>query len=158
TRRRVPRAELTSLSNSELPTTNDQSPMAADDSAADGSSTMDRVIARYGRARLLSFDRDPITRGPTVEVAHEALLREWGRLRAWLGARGADGRMRRLLAGAAAEWSVAEHDPSYLLSGARLAQFVGWAGQSAVALTQEERSYLDASTVEHDRQERAERE
>lgn len=31
--------------------------------------------------RLLTFDRDPMTRGPTVEVAHEALLREWGRLR-----------------------------------------------------------------------------
>ena len=32
-------------------------------------------------ASPLTFDRDPITRGPTVEVAHEALVRNWPRLR-----------------------------------------------------------------------------
>ncbi|RPH60055.1 MAG: serine/threonine protein kinase, partial [Chloroflexi bacterium] len=35
------------------------------------------VIELFGRARLLSFDRDSSTRNPTVEVAHEALIREW---------------------------------------------------------------------------------
>ncbi len=30
------------------------------------------VLQRFGGARLLTFDRDPVTRGPTVEVAHEA--------------------------------------------------------------------------------------
>ena len=43
-----------------------------------------RVIDGYGAARLLTFDRDPVTREPTVEVAHEALIREWPRLRSWL--------------------------------------------------------------------------
>ena len=38
----------------------------------------DRPVRRH---RLLSFDRDPATRGPTVEVAHEALLGSWERLR-----------------------------------------------------------------------------
>ncbi len=33
------------------------------------------LITEYGRYRLLTFDHDPVTRGPTVEVAHEALLR-----------------------------------------------------------------------------------
>src|SRR5262249_18336406 len=122
TRRRVPRAELASLSNSQPPTTNDEQPLSADSFTPDRSPPTEVVTARYGRARLLSFDRDPITRAPTVEVAHEALLREWGRLRAWLEASRADVRMQRLLAGAATEWSAAEHDPSYLLSGARLAQ------------------------------------
>ena len=36
----------------------------------------------FGTSRLLSFDRDPRTGTPTVEVAHEALLREWARLAA----------------------------------------------------------------------------
>ena len=47
---------------------------------------MDHIIDTYGRYRLLTFDRDPATRSPTVEVAHEALLSEWGRLRQWLAA------------------------------------------------------------------------
>src|SRR5262245_63987631 len=122
--------------------------MSADESAADGSSAMDSVIARYGRARLLSFDRDPISRGPTVEVAHEALLREWGRLRAWLDASRADVRLQRQLAVAASEWAAQGRESSYLLSGARLAQFAGWATQTDVALTTDERAFLDASQAE----------
>ena len=82
---------------------------------------MDEVIDTYGRTRLLTFDRDAATRTPTVEVAHEALLREWGRLRAWLDASRADVLMQRLLAAAVGEWSAAGRDPSYLLSGGRLA-------------------------------------
>ena len=35
------------------------------------------VIDRFGRYRLLTFDRDDATRSPTVEVAHEALIRRW---------------------------------------------------------------------------------
>ena len=47
----------------------------------DGAAT---VLDVYGRHRLLSFDRDPVTRGPTVEIAHEALIGEWERLRRWI--------------------------------------------------------------------------
>lgn len=42
------------------------------------------VIDRFVAARLQTLDRDPVTREPTVEVAHEALLREWPRLVRWL--------------------------------------------------------------------------
>jgi hypothetical protein len=42
------------------------------------------AIDAYGGDRLLSFDRDPLLRSPTVEIAHDALLREWRRLRRWL--------------------------------------------------------------------------
>ena len=37
------------------------------------------VLDLCGSHRLLSFDRDPVTADPTVEVAHEALIREWDR-------------------------------------------------------------------------------
>src|SRR4029450_10613545 len=37
-------------------------------------SAMASALGAYGRHRLLTFDRDPSTREPTVEVAHEALL------------------------------------------------------------------------------------
>ena len=58
---------------------------------------MQIVIDQFVRYRLLTFDRDPVTRGPTVEVAHEALLREWGRLPEWLEASRGD--IRRRVAG-----------------------------------------------------------
>ena len=101
----------------------------------DASSKMQEAIKIYGRHRLLTFDRDPLTRGPTIEVAHEALLREWGRLRGWLEESRGDVRLQRLLAAAAGEWEAVGREPSYLLQGARLAQFEGWAAGSQVALT-----------------------
>ncbi|MBI1880098.1 MAG: hypothetical protein HYR94_18075, partial [Chloroflexi bacterium] len=103
------------------------------------------VIDLFGKHRLLTFDRDPITRGPTVEVAHEALLREWGRLREWLDASRADIRLQRLLASAAAEWIEANQDEGFLLRRARLDQFAGWAASTQLALTQDERAFLEAS-------------
>ena len=43
-----------------------------------------QVIEAWAQSRLLTLDHHPETREPTVEVAHEALLREWPRLRGWL--------------------------------------------------------------------------
>ena len=45
---------------------------------------IDIVVDTFGRHRLLTFDREPSTREPTVEIAHEALLSAWGRLRTWI--------------------------------------------------------------------------
>jgi WD40 repeat protein/DNA-binding CsgD family transcriptional regulator len=124
TRRRVLESELLALGDAEA---------------------MQSAVDAFDRARLLSFDRDPRTRGPTVEVAHEALLREWTRLRNWLDESRADVRTQRLLASASAEWSGANCDPSYLLHGSRLAQVSAWAEGTDVALTADERAYLAAS-------------
>ena len=146
TRRRVLRAELISLTPQP----------AGGEGVRLLSGVMDAVIERFGKARLLSFDRDPTTRGPTVEVAHEALLREWKRLREWLDASRADVRLLRLLAAAAAEWVNAERDASFLLQGARLAQFEGWAAGTQLAFTQDERAFLDASLAERQAREAAE--
>ena len=59
------------------------------------SDALDEVIERYGQYRLLTFDRDPVTRGPTVEVAHEALIRTWERLREWIADSREDLRIQR---------------------------------------------------------------
>src|SRR5262249_37683439 len=106
--------------------------------------------------RLLAFDRDPITREPSVEVAHEALLRAWDRLRVWLDAGRADIRAQRQLAVATTEWIAAARDPSYLLAGAPLGQVGSWAAQTELALTHDEQAFLEASSAERARQEVAE--
>ena len=106
---------------------------------------MGAVIEVFGRHRLLSFDRDPDTRGPTVEVAHEALLREWGRLRGWIDAAREDVIMHRRLAAEAEEWERSSREPSFLLRGSRLDQFEGWLEGSALALSGDERQYIEES-------------
>jgi WD40 repeat protein/serine/threonine protein kinase/DNA-binding XRE family transcriptional regulator len=111
------------------------------------------VIESFGKHRLLTFDRDPLTRGSTVEVAHEALLREWPRLREWLNESRADVRLQRQLAHAAHEWQNANRDVSFLLMGARLEQFEGWAASTSMALTQDEGTFLEASIAERQKRE-----
>ncbi len=118
---------------------------------------MDAAIDAFGSHRLLSFDRDPNSRAPTVEVAHEALLREWGRLRGWIDASREDMIAHRHLVAEAAEWERSGRDPSFLLRGSRLVQFEGWVDTTAMALSAEERSFVHES-VEAREIERAEEE
>lgn len=114
------------------------------------------VLDTFGKYRLLSFDSDPQSREPTVEVAHEALIRQWGRLRDWLNESRQDIRNQRLLASAAQEWLDSHHDSSFLLRGARLVQFEEWQKDLHLALTQSELEYLMASIAERTKQEEAE--
>ena len=115
------------------------------------------VIEHYGKARLLTFDRDPISRGATVEVAHEALLREWADLREWLAESRNDIRLQRQLSNAATEWLNTNNDKSFLLTGTRLEQFENWAANTTVAITQNDRAFLDAGIRERDRLDAEER-
>jgi WD40 repeat protein/DNA-binding SARP family transcriptional activator len=157
TRRRVLRSELEALHPARLATPGENSAGASALSGIDPG-TMAQVIDRFGKARLLSFDLDPLTRTPTVEITHEALLGEWPRLRAWLDDGRADVRTQRALAGAAAEWVNAGRDSSFLLHGVRLSQFESWSGETSLALTGQERAYLDASLEQRQAQRKAEEE
>ncbi|MGD2076853.1 MAG: LuxR C-terminal-related transcriptional regulator, partial [Chloroflexota bacterium] len=114
-------------------------------SAAADPDGLDEIIDTFAAYRLLSLNHHPATRQPTVEVAHEAILREWGRLRGWLEESQADLALHRQLIRATAEWLEAEHDWSFLLRGSRLSQFEAWAVGSQIALTGQEQAFLDAS-------------
>jgi DNA-binding SARP family transcriptional activator len=106
---------------------------------------IDNVIDTFGRHRLLTFDREPATREPTVEIAHEALLSAWGRLRTWIDGAREDLRQERGLARAAAEWRGSGGDKSFLVRGARLEQLETWAGATDLAIGRPERAYLKAT-------------
>ncbi|MBE2183495.1 MAG: protein kinase [Anaerolineae bacterium] len=136
TRRRTPLAELIEL---------------------DAEGRMEDVINAYANYRLLTLDHDLVTRGSTAEIAHEAVIREWARLREWLLHSREDIRIQHRLAQTAAEWN-AEGDVSFLASGSRLTQFEVWAAETTLALTSEERSFLDASFAERGRRDRLEQE
>jgi basic membrane lipoprotein Med (substrate-binding protein (PBP1-ABC) superfamily)/DNA-binding SARP family transcriptional activator len=103
------------------------------------------AIEAFARHRLLTLDRDPATGVPTIEVAHDALLREWKRLREWLDDARADLRLHRGFAAAVDEWLDAGRDDDYLLSGGRLAEYERWAASTTLRLTKTERAFLDAA-------------
>jgi WD40 repeat protein/DNA-binding XRE family transcriptional regulator len=154
TRRRVLMSELISVAEAGA--------KREDGEAKQGDGALHRVLDLFGRYRMLTFDRNPLTREPTVEVAHEALLRSWGRLRDWLDESRESLHVQRRLMTSAAEWQASGKQPSYLASGSRLAQFEGLATHAAdsggVALTVEERAYLAASQEDERRQEKKEQE
>jgi WD40 repeat protein/DNA-binding SARP family transcriptional activator len=112
---------------------------------------MASVIDRFARYRMLLLDRDPETRGPTVELAHEALLRAWPRLRAWVDAARDDLRRQRQLAAATSQWLDGGRDPSFLLTGSRLGRADEWAAATEVLLGPREREYLAASVAQRQR-------
>lgn len=101
------------------------------------------VLTGFTSERLLLADRDPVTRGPTVEVAHEALLREWPRLRGWIESQREGLILGRRFRAAMGEWTESGRDDGYLLTGSRLAPFAAWAETSA--LSSEERAFFEAA-------------
>lgn len=109
-----------------------------------------RALDAFGSARLLAFDRDAVTREPTVEVAHEALIREWHRLRGWLDEDRDGLRVQRAVSEAADRWEASGRDPGDLLRGGRLAAAADYA--DAGELTEAEHSLVDASIDARDRE------
>ena len=132
TRRRVARSELLDITSD--------------------SETMSDIIDAYAGSRLLSLDIDPASRKPTVEVAHEAILGQWERLRNWINQNREGIKMQQQLSRMAGEWENADRDPGYLARGLRLDHMLDWAEHNKLPLTDREQAFLDASL--HDRQQR----
>jgi WD40 repeat protein/serine/threonine protein kinase/DNA-binding XRE family transcriptional regulator len=153
TRQRVRLAELPRLTD-----TSAEAVAGVLDAEQQPDASVRAVVEHFSRHRLLTLDRDPLTREPTVEVAHEALLRKWGRLRAWLDEARDDLRVQRRLGQAAAEWAAGNGDGAFLATGARLAQFAALADAGRIALNSDERAYITASLAEQARREHAEQE
>jgi WD40 repeat protein/serine/threonine protein kinase len=106
---------------------------------------MDAVIDTYAAYRLLSLDHDPATRQPTVQLAHEAILREWERLRSWIDESREDLLQQQRLSLLAQEWRTAGRDEGYLLREARLEQLSAWAATTRLKLAPDEAAFLQAS-------------
>ena len=106
------------------------------------------VVDALADARLLTLD------DATVELAHEALIREWPRLRAWIDDEREAFAIRRHLTGAAAAWEQLGRDPSELYSGPRLVALLDWL-KTEPTLSASERDFADASRAESERVERS---
>ena len=103
--------------------------------------TATALVALTG-SRLVTVDEK------TVEVAHEALLREWPRLRAWLEEDAEGRRLHQHLTQSARDWRTANRDPGELYRGARLASIIDWAGHHERELSELERDFLAESSAQ----------
>ena len=96
------------------------------------------VLDELADSRLLTVSEGE------VEVAHEALLREWPRLRGWLEEDAEGRRLHRHLRSAAREWDAGGRDRGELYRGARLAAALTGRPTTSPSSTPRERAFLDA--------------
>ncbi|HSB86345.1 MAG TPA: protein kinase [Ilumatobacteraceae bacterium] len=144
---------LVSLDDDSAPTR--RRTLAAELEELDQRGRVQRVLDTFGRHRLLSFDRDPVTRGPTVEISHEALLAEWATLRDWIESARDDLRTHRHLAVEMNAWLAAGKSADYLLRGGRLDSIVAWSQTTTMGLRPPEHEFLDASLALRTEEQRA---
>ncbi|MFI2210058.1 hypothetical protein [Streptomyces sp. NPDC020141] len=102
-----------------------------------------RVLERLVRARLLTVDDS------AVDLAHEALITGWPRLRGWIGEDRELLRIHRRLTDAARMWSELGRDPGALYRGAQLESAREAFHVKHDGLTPLERDFLDASLSAH---------
>jgi ABC-type branched-subunit amino acid transport system ATPase component len=98
-----------------------------------------RVLSVLTESRLVTVSEE------AVEVAHEALLREWPRLRAWLEDDAEGRRLHRHLIQATKDWEESARDSAELYRGPRLAAALEWAGEHPTELNDLERRFLAES-------------
>ncbi len=98
-----------------------------------------RVLAALTGARLLTISEG------VVEVSHEALLREWPRLREWLEEDRQGQRLHQDLIERSRQWNERGRDPGDLYRGVRLASALEWAAAHEQELNETERQFLSAS-------------
>jgi hypothetical protein len=111
---------------------------------ANAGEDFEEVLDRLVDARLLTTGRDEAG-VEIVDVSHEALVRGWPRLRAWIDADRQDLVVHRRLTDTASEWARLGRDTSVQYRGARLAAADEWATGHADDLNQLERDFLAAS-------------
>jgi WD40 repeat protein len=94
-----------------------------------------------------------------VEVAHEALIRHWGRLRLWLNEDREALRLREGIIDAAKQWETSKRDESLLIHrSGRLNDAVSLSKDSRYGLTDVEQAYLkECVTYQKKEQNRRER-
>ena len=100
-----------------------------------------RLVEQLVDARLVSVD------GDNVQIAHEALVRVWPRLRDWLDDDVDGQRIFRHLAGAADAWDGMGRPESELYRGARLGRTLEWRDRATPDLSDTEAAFLEASVA-----------
>jgi serine/threonine protein kinase/formylglycine-generating enzyme required for sulfatase activity len=115
------------------------------------SATVQDVIERFLLNRLLTLGSDA-DRQPTVELAHETVLR-WPRFENWIEQSRIDAPMRDRLRTLTQDWQQAQEAGGYLLSMEQVINFEKHMAQTDLAVTPQERTLIAKSRALRQREE-----
>jgi WD40 repeat protein len=101
---------------------------------------IDRVLDKLIAARLVRQTTGESPDDIQIEVAHEALIRNWPRLMDWIEQDRDVLRQRQRLTAAAEQWQTLNHDPAALLRGALLDEALRYEDLNLL-----EQAYVEAS-------------
>ncbi|MFE2571210.1 nSTAND1 domain-containing NTPase [Streptomyces mirabilis] len=125
-------------------------PAGREELEASGRPEAAEVVEALAAARLLTLD------GDTVDLAHEALLTAWPRLRGWIEADRERLRVHRKLTEATRTWEELGRDPGALYRGSRLTIAHEYFGPEPSAdLTELEDAFLTTSLTAREQEEHA---
>jgi hypothetical protein len=113
--------------------------------------SVESVVDALVQARLLTASQDDGGSARQIDVAHEALIRGWPRLKAWLDEDRDGMRIQHRLTDAALEWDHLERDGGLLYRGRRLDEAEEWARAHGDDLSALEDAFLSASVANRDR-------
>jgi tetratricopeptide (TPR) repeat protein len=105
------------------------------------------VVKSFVKERLLVMSRNEETSEETIEVAHEALIRRWERLKELLNKDRQFFLWRQRLGLMLSEWQRMERDNGALLRGAPLNEAKHWLRDQEKNLNQQEREFIQRSEL-----------
>jgi len=104
------------------------------------------LVARLANERLVVTGRDEASEEETAEIVHEALIREWERLRQWTNEDRAFRQWQERLRSTIRQWEMSGRDHGALLRGGLLAEAERWLEDRGGELAEAERDYILTST------------
>ena len=105
------------------------------------------VVNKLADERLVTTTSGEEQNEPMVEVAHEALIRGWTRLRDWLDQDREALLVHQHLTAQADQWAKHGRSPDFLYSGGLLVRSEQWTQQHPDQLTPQEDEFLTASVA-----------
>ncbi len=109
------------------------------------------LVKQLADARLVVTSRNA-TDCETVEVVHEALIREWGILREWMETDRDFRAWQERLRATMHQWEDKHKDDGALLHGALLIEAQFWQQQRLIQLSEEERIFIHLSLALRDKE------
>ncbi|MEM1309413.1 MAG: WD40 repeat domain-containing protein, partial [Cyanobacteria bacterium P01_H01_bin.153] len=110
------------------------------------------VVKQLADARLVVTSLDPTQKQETVEVVHEALIRNWGQLRQWMETDREFRVWQDRLRGSLQQWQSSQRDEGALLRGAPLVEAEEMLQTRRHDLSQAEQNLIEQSLALRNRQ------
>ena len=110
------------------------------------------LVEELANHRLVVTGWDESGKQETVEIVHEALIREWGMLREWIKRNREFRIWQERLKPDVREWQNKKYDAQALLQGTRLAIALDWLKQRRDEITSLEQDFISASVKHRDKE------